>query len=130
MPGLTPDAGGYTCQVCGATYETQQKLIEHGREQHPGKPVTWGDPIESSVTSEREYDSGRVETRVEREVKSDMGGVGDKVKDGAEAVGSKVTSNMESIGDKMKAGAKAIGSKVKDPDKDLETEYQKKKGES
>jgi hypothetical protein len=127
MPGPTPDAGGYTCQVCGGTYATQQQLIEHGREQHPGKPVTWGDPIESTVSSEREYDTTG---RVESEVKSDIGGVGDKVKDGAEAVGSKVTSNVESIGDKMKAGAKAIGSKVKDPDKDLETEYQKKKGES
>jgi hypothetical protein len=38
-------------------------------------------------------------------------------------------SGMESMGDKMKAGAKAVGSKIKDPDRDLETEYQKKKGE-
>jgi hypothetical protein len=36
---------------------------------------------------------------------------------------------MEDIGDKMKAGAKAMGSKMKDPDKDLETEYQQKKAE-
>jgi hypothetical protein len=103
MPEPTSAGGGYSCQVCGSTYETQQKLIEHGRDQHPGKPVTWGDPIESSVTSEREYDTGQVETRTERsEVKSDMGGMGDKVKDGAETVGSKVTSNVESIGDKMR----------------------------
>ncbi len=109
MPGQTSDAGGYTCQVCGATYATQPTLIEHGREQHPGKPVTWGDPIESTtITSEREYDTRRAETRVEREVKSDTGG---------------------GVGDKMKAGAKAVGSKIKDPDRDLETEYPKKKGE-
>lgn len=36
---------------------------------------------------------------------------------------------MESIGDKVKAGAKAAGSKMKDPDRDLETEYQQKKAE-
>lgn len=29
----------------------------------------------------------------------------------------------------MKAGAKAVGNKMKDPDRDLETEYQKKKAE-
>jgi hypothetical protein len=130
MPEATPAGGGYTCQVCGETYATKQQLIEHGREQHPGKPVTWGDPIEPTLTSDREYDTaGRAETRVESEVKSDIGGVGDKVKDGAEAVGSKVTSNVEGIRDKMKAGAKAMGSKLKDPNRDLETEYQKKKEE-
>ena len=36
---------------------------------------------------------------------------------------------MESIGNKMKAGAKAMGSKMKDPDKDLKTEYNKRKEE-
>ncbi len=108
VPGPTPAAGGYTCQVCGSTYATKQQLIEHGREQHPGKPVTWGDPIEPALTSDREYDrAGRAETRVENEVNSDIGGVGDKVK----------------------AGAEAVGSKLKDPDRDLETEYQKKKEE-
>lgn len=104
MPGQTPDAGGYTCQVCGSTYETQQLLIQHGREQHPGKPVTWGDPIESTLRSET--DTSKME-----EGKGEL------------------RSGMESMGDKMKAGAKAVGSKIKDPDRDLETEYQKKKGE-
>ncbi len=104
MPEPTSMGGGYSCQVCGSTYETQQKLIEHGREQHPGKPVTWGDPGGSTISSERSTD--RV-AKGESEAGSDMG----------------------SIGDKMKAGAEAIGSKMKDPDKDLKTEYQKRKEE-
>ncbi len=128
MPEATPAGGGYTCQVCGATYATQPLLIEHGREQHPGKPVTWGDPIESTLTSERDNNTGRT-GKVGSEVKSDMEGIGDKVKAGAKDVGSEVKSDMEGIGDKVKAGAKAVGSKITDPDRDLETEYQKKKGE-
>jgi hypothetical protein len=106
MPEPTPAGGGYTCQVCGATYATQPQLIEHGREQHPGKPVTWGDPIESTLTSERDNNTGQA-GKVGSEVKSDVGGIGDKVK----------------------AGAKAVGSKITDPDRDLETEYQKNKGQ-
>lgn len=106
MPEATPAGGGYTCQVCAATYATKEQLIEHGRDKHPGKPVTWGDPIESTVTNERDTNTGR-----------------------AGQVGSEVKSDMEGIGDKVKAGAKAVGSKITDPDRDLETEYQKKKGE-
>jgi len=34
---------------------------------------------------------------------------------------------LENAGDKVKAGAKAFGKKVADPDKDLESEYQKEK---
>ena len=34
---------------------------------------------------------------------------------------------LEDAGDKVKAGAKAFGKKVADPDKDLESEYQKEK---
>jgi hypothetical protein len=34
---------------------------------------------------------------------------------------------LEDAGDKVKAGAKAFGKKVVDPDKDLESEYQKEK---
>lgn len=104
MPEPTSMGGGYSCQVCGSTYETQQKLIEHGSEQHPGKPVTWGGPDGSTISSEKSADRAAKEE-------------------------SEVRSDMESIGDKMKAGAKAIGSKMKDPDRDLKTEYQKKKEE-
>jgi hypothetical protein len=42
MPGTTSAGGGYTCQVCGTTFDTEQHLIEHGNEQHPGKAVIWG----------------------------------------------------------------------------------------
>lgn len=106
MPEPTSMGGGYSCQVCGTTYETEQLLIEHGREQHPGKPVIWGDPIEST-TNARSETTGRDEE----------GGKGE------------LRHGMESIGDKVKAGAKAAGSKMKDPDRDLETEYQQKKAE-
>ena len=34
---------------------------------------------------------------------------------------------LEDAGDKVKAGAKAFGKKVADPDKDLESEYEKEK---
>ena len=34
---------------------------------------------------------------------------------------------LEDAGDKVKAGAKAFGKKVTDPDKDLESEYEKEK---
>lgn len=105
MPEPTSMGGGYSCQVCGTTYATQQMLIEHGRDQHPGKPVTWGDPAGSTGRSEIDN------TGKEEESKSG------------------VRSDVESIGDKMKAGAKAMGSKMKDPDKDLKTEYNKKKEE-
>lgn len=109
MPEPTSAGGGYSCQVCGATYGTQQLLIEHGREQHPGKAVTWGDP-EGSTTTTATTSSERTTGELEKR-------------------GTEVKSGMESMGEKMKAGAEAIGSKMKDPDKDLKTEYQKKKEE-
>ena len=34
---------------------------------------------------------------------------------------------LEDAGDKVKAGAKAVGNKIADPDRDLESEYQKEK---
>jgi hypothetical protein len=34
---------------------------------------------------------------------------------------------LENAGDKVKAGAKAVGNKLADPDRNLETEYQKEK---
>ena len=36
---------------------------------------------------------------------------------------------LEDAGDKVKAGAKAVANKVEDPDKDLDSEYQKEKTE-
>ena len=40
---------------------------------------------------------------------------------------SEAERDMEDAADKVKAGAKAVGSKLSDPDRDLETEYQKEK---
>ena len=34
---------------------------------------------------------------------------------------------LAEAGDKIKAGAKAVGNKIKDPDRDLDTEYDKEK---
>ena len=79
MPEPTSMGGGYSCQVCGSTYETQQKLIEHGREQHPGKEVTWGYPADSTPNYERD-------TGVEEKGES----MADKMKAGAKAIGSKM----------------------------------------
>lgn len=65
---------------------------------------------EFEVKKETKYE---VETD---DTKSELENVGNDVKEGAE--GTK---------DKVKAGAKAVFNKVKDPDRDLETEYQKEK---
>jgi hypothetical protein len=35
--------------------------------------------------------------------------------------------DLEDASDKVQAGAKAVANKVKDPDRDLDTEYQKEK---
>lgn len=40
---------------------------------------------------------------------------------------SDTEEDLEDAGDKVKAGAKAFGKKVADPDRDLESEYQKEK---
>jgi hypothetical protein len=40
---------------------------------------------------------------------------------------SEARRGVEDAGDKIKAGAKAIGKKVEDPNRDLETEYEKEK---
>jgi hypothetical protein len=37
------------------------------------------------------------------------------------------TDTDEGAGDKIKAGLKAVGKKIQDPDRDLETEYEKEK---
>ncbi len=40
---------------------------------------------------------------------------------------SEARRDAEDTGDKIKAGAKALGKKVEDPDKDLNTKYEKEK---
>lgn len=99
MPGPTSAGGGYSCQVCGVTYATESELIQHGRDQHPDRPVTWGDPREATVRTEAA--EGKAE----------------------------VQQGMKETGEKMKAAAKAAGSKMTDPDRDLKAEYEKKKAE-
>lgn len=49
-------------------------------------------------------------------IKDDIGDAGDEVREGA-----------EDSKDKLKAGAKAVFNKAKDPDRDLEMEYNKEK---
>ena len=49
------------------------------------------------------------------------------VKDDVEDAGHEVKEGAEDVKDKVKAGAKAVFNKAKDPDRDLETEYQKEK---
>lgn len=50
------------------------------------------------------------------DIKDDIGDAGDEVREGA-----------EDTKDKLKAGAKALFNKVKDPDRDVEMEYNKEK---
>jgi hypothetical protein len=42
---------------------------------------------------------------------------------------SEAERDLEDVGDKMKAGAKAMGTKMEDPDRDLGAQYEKKKAE-
>lgn len=44
-----------------------------------------------------------------------------------EDVGNEVKEGVADTKDKVKAGTKAVFNKVRDPDRDLETEYQKEK---
>ena len=48
-------------------------------------------------------------------------------KDDVEDAGYEVKEGAEDVKDKLKSGAKAVFNKAKDPDRDLETEYQKEK---
>ena len=48
-------------------------------------------------------------------------------KDDVEDAGHEVKEGAEDVKDKLKAGAKAVFNKAKDPDRDIETEYQKEK---
>lgn len=45
----------------------------------------------------------------------------------AERASDDTKGALEETGDKIKAGAKAMGNKIKDPDKDMNTEYDKEK---
>ena len=51
----------------------------------------------------------------------------DDIKDDIEDAGDEVREGAEDTKDKLKAGAKAAFNKVKDPDRDLEIEYNKEK---
>jgi hypothetical protein len=42
---------------------------------------------------------------------------------------SEAERDLGDAGDKIKAGAKAMGAKIEDPDRDLGTQYEKKKAE-
>ena len=48
-------------------------------------------------------------------------------KDDVEDAGHEVKEGAKDVKDKVKAGAKAVFNKAKDPDRDIETEYQKEK---
>jgi len=97
MPEATSAGGGYSCQVCGTAYPSESALIQHGRDQHPDRPVTWGDTRKTNVRMET--------TEIKRDAKQ----------------------GVEEAADKIKAGVKAAGEKVAHPEKDLKTEYEQKK---
>ncbi|HKQ20747.1 MAG TPA: hypothetical protein VJS91_01800 [Nitrososphaeraceae archaeon] len=62
---------------------------------------------------------GEFETKTETEFEN--------TKTDTEEVLENAGEELEDAGDKVKAGAKAVANKVTDPDKDLESEYQKEK---
>ena len=61
------------------------------------------------------------------DVKDDVEDAGHEVKEGAKDAGHEVKEGAKDAKDKVTAGAKAVFNKVKDPDRDLDTEYQKEK---
>ena len=62
---------------------------------------------------------GDYETKEEREFKEAKNDTEEALEDAGE--------ELEDAGDKVQAGAKAVANKVADPDRDLESEYQKEK---
>jgi hypothetical protein len=61
------------------------------------------------------------------DAKDDVEDAGHDVKEGAKDVGHEVKEGAGDVKDKLKAGAKAVFNKAKDPDRDIETEYNKEK---
>ncbi|MDQ3873006.1 MAG: hypothetical protein M3258_05280 [Thermoproteota archaeon] len=70
------------------------------------------------------------EEKIKKEVKTDEYGNVRKQEVSRE-VGTKSEAerDLEDTGDKIKAGARAMGAKMEDPDRDLDTQYEKKKAE-
>jgi hypothetical protein len=70
--------------------------------------------VHTSITMS-DYETKETEVEVE-EARSD-------VEEGLEDAGE----GLENASDKFQAGAKAVGKKIANPDKDLESEYEKEK---
>jgi hypothetical protein len=70
------------------------------------------------------------EEKIKREVKTDEYGNVKKEEVSREVdTKSEAERDLGDAGDKIKAGAKAMGAKMGDPDRDLGTQYEKKKAE-
>jgi hypothetical protein len=70
------------------------------------------------------------EEKIKKEVKTDEYGNVRKQEVSREVdTKSEAERDLEGTGDKIKAGARAMGAKMEDPDRDLDTQYQKKKTE-
>jgi hypothetical protein len=70
------------------------------------------------------------EEKIKREVKTDEYGNVKKEEVSREVdTKSEAERDLGDAGDKIKAGAKAMGAKIEDPDRDLGTQYEKKKAE-
>jgi len=70
------------------------------------------------------------EEKIKREVKTDEYGNVKKEEVSREIdTKSEAERDLGDAGDKIKAGAKAMGAKMEDPDRDLGTQYEKKKAE-
>jgi hypothetical protein len=81
------------------------------------------DNTSASKMSEREE-------KIKKEVKTDEYGNVRKEEVRREVnTKSEAERDLEDAGDKMKAGARAMGAKMDDPDRDLGTQYKKKKAE-
>jgi hypothetical protein len=70
------------------------------------------------------------EEKIKREVKTDEYGNVKKEEVSREVdTKSEAERDLGDAGDKIKAGAKAMGAKMENPDRDLGTQYEKKKAE-
>lgn len=52
---------------------------------------------------------------------------GEEIKEASEETATDIEEGAKDVKDKVKAGFKAMGKKISDPDRDLETEYNKEK---
>ena len=107
--------GAVKCHSNFPTHKSQYNITLHSLLWIGLSSLLLSNVVHTNITMSDSEIKEETEVEVE-EAKSD-------VEEGLEDAGE----GLEDASDKVQAGAKAVAKKVADPDKDLETEYQKEK---